>query len=488
MSRRHEGICRDPGDSWWGLGAPPEGAATWPRLMTAMHPKAVGSLGPEMLAWAEEQRLHVKKSVGHRWWQRLVAHRALEHDENGRLCWRLVIVSAPRQSGKSWTERTICAWRINQAERWGEEQSLLHVAHKLIAAQEVWRPAARWAIGQDGASVRWANGEQMIQLADGSRWMIQAATDGAGVAFSLSFALIDEAWRVPRRVFDEAIEPTLAESESPQAWLVSTAGTSESDLMLSNRAAAIDSLDDPGDVLLLEWSAPPDPELDIDDPAVWRACQPHWDDRRQERLAEARATVSERAFRQQFLNMWVPGISGPLLGENVWKRAAITARPSGPVAFGVAVAPDRMSAVIVAYGGQIGEMIEHREGAGWVAGRLAELAERHQPCGIGVPKTGPAASVADEAEDALGTLLVKLTAGQLSAASGQVHDRLIADPPGLRLRADVAMAEAVQAVERKPGTGGWSWSLDGAGMIMSALSAAVWAHEHSVAEAPMVVV
>ena len=212
----------------------------------------------------------------------------------------------------------MCDWRMHQAEWFGEEQAILHIAHKLVAAQEVWRPAARaWA---HEARVRWANGEQMIELTDGSRWMIQAANDGAGVSFTLSMALVDEAWRVNREVVDEAIMPTMAESASPQLWLVSTAGTSSSDLMLVNRAAALAELDEPrpGSTLLLEWSAPPDPDLDIDDPGVWRAFAPHWDGGGgEERMRTARAKVTERAFRQQWLNQWVPSAESPLLDEAV---------------------------------------------------------------------------------------------------------------------------------------------------------------------------
>lgn len=472
-------------DRLWGL--PPKPAtAAWPRLLTASHPKATGSYGPEMVAWAQDRRLHSKKSDETRWWQQLVAHRALEHDKDGRLVWPVVVVSAPRQSGKSWLERMVCAWRIHQAGRWAEEQNVLHVAHKLIAAMEVWRPAARWATGfpQD-MLVRRASGEERIELADGSRWMIQAATDGAGVAFSLQMALVDEGWRIPRRIFDEAIGPTMAEAESPQAWLVSTAGTSDSDLMISYRDAAMATLDEPRDVLIAEWSAPPDDDVDIDDPKTWRACQAHWDDKRADRLRLARQSGTERSFRQQWLNQWVPGVTGAPLGEPVWGKVA-TARGPVEVAFGAEVAGDRTAACIVACDGEVAELVEVREGAAWVAGRLAELAERHDASVVAVHGTGPAASVAADCEDALGSQLTALSSGQMGAASGKLYDLLTADPPRLLLRAHPALQNAVLAAERRPGTGGWSWSRDSSGMVLSAVSAALWAAEHAAADSPMV--
>ena len=429
--------------------------------MSKPHPHRAGTYGPELLEWVEGRHLHPKRSAGPRWWQELVVDRALEHDERGILCWPTVVLSGPRQIGKSWLERMVCAWRMSQAERWGEEQAILHTAHKLIAAQEVWRPAARWAV-REGHNVRWANGEQNIELPDGSRWMIQAANDGAGVAFSLSMALVDEAWRVPRRVFDEAIEPTMAEAMSPQSWLVSTAGTSESDLMMTNRAAALAELDEPrgGSVLLIEWSAPPDPDLDIDDPTVWRAASPHWDERREERMRAARTKAEERAFRQQWLNQWVPTITTPMMDERVYDLAVTNYGPTGAVAFAIEVLPDRSAAVIVAAGESIVEFIEERPGTGWVLGRIAELIITNETSCVALDGLGPAASLAENLRDLLGDKLRVLTGRETAAASGLMYDRLTSNPPTVGLVHNPAMRAAVAAARQRRYGQTWTFSRD----------------------------
>jgi hypothetical protein len=471
-------------DEWWGLEDPPPSAA-WPRLASGRHPRAVGTYGPEVLAWASERRLHPKRSSVRRWWQRAVAYRALEYDHAGDLCWGTVMVSGPRQTGKSWLERDVCAWRIHQAERWGEEQALLHVAHKLPAAQEVWRPAARWAAGVYGPrTVRWANGEQQIELPDGSRWMIQAANDGSGVAFSLSHVLVDEAWRVPRVVFDDAIVPTMAESASPQAWLVSTAGTSDSDLMLGNRVAAIAMLgaDDPGDLAILEWSAPPDLDVDIDDRRVWRAATPHWDDRRETRMASARSMTSERAFRQQWLNQWVPAEKPPLLGPDVWGRVVTLAAPSGRVSFGVDVEADRAAAVILAMGGGVLELVERLPVASAVA-RVADLAANHRASAVGVDASGPAASLVGPLANVLGVRLVAMSGADTAAASGDLFDRMTANPRGVAFRAHPLLQAAVVSARTRSYGQRWAWERSPApgvsGAPMVAASCAVWAFDHA---------
>jgi hypothetical protein len=438
--------------------------------------------------WAlDRPALHPRGLRALRWWQELALWRAFEHDDAGALLWDTVLISGPRQVGKSWLERVACSWRIHAGEWFGGPQDVLHVAHKLQAAQEVWRPAARWAIREYGKGVvRWANGEQQIELPeDGSRWLIQAATDGAGVAFTLSMALIDEAWRVPRQVVDAAIAPTMAEAEQPQLWLVSTAGTSASDLMLAYRALAL-GLEKPQDtdrLLLLEWSAPPDPDLDIDDPGVWRMASPHWSERRHAVVARERARVPEVDFRQQWLNQWVPTLSAPLIDAERWQAAEWGGvLPAGALTFGADVAADRSHAVIVSYAaGGVVEVVDNRPGAAWVAGRLQELAERWAPTAIGIDGSGPAATVADQlAGTEAAPLLVVLTARQMAAASGQVFDAIQGGT--LWAVANAELTAAVLGARRRAYGQAWTFARqvgDVSGVPLLAVTVAAWASEHA---------
>jgi hypothetical protein len=430
--------------------------------------------------------MHPRGLAAFRWWQEYALARAFEHDEAGALVWRTVIVSGPRQVGKSWLERVVCAWRIHAGGVFGGPQDVLHVAHKLIAAQEVWRPAARWAIGEYGrGAVRWANGEQQIELPDdGSRWLIQAATDGAGVAFTLAMALVDEAWRVSRHVVDAAIAPTMIEAENPQLWLVSTAGTSASDLMATYRAHAL-ALDPPADdtsLLLVEWSAPPDPDLDIDDPGVWRRASPVWSPRREAVIRDERGKIPERDFCQQWLNQWVPTESAPLFDPERWGAAEWHgALPTGPLVFGADVAADRSHACIVALASGVVEVIDHRVGASWVAPRLVELCERWNPRAVGIDGSGNAATVADQLHAADDRLpLVVLTARQLATACALSYDaitegRLLAIP-------NEHLTASVLTARRRASGQAWIFARqagDSSGVPLLAVTAALWAHDHA---------
>jgi phage terminase large subunit-like protein len=255
-----------------------------------------------------------------RGWQRYVLERSLEHDEAGDLLWPTVIVTVARQSGKSYLARGLCMWRMHEGrDLFGAEQTILHVANKRGTAMEVMRPAGHWATAKYGKrSVKWGNNEAGIETPDGDRWIVHAANDAAGVGFSIDMGFVDEAWKIQRSVVDDAISPTMSERPNPQLYLVSTAGDSTSDLLLSYRQRALDRLadDDPGSVLLLEWSSPPDADVDLVE--TWKWASPEWSERREKYLTEQHAKVDQESFQVQYLNQWIVK-AGHWLKQQVWE-------------------------------------------------------------------------------------------------------------------------------------------------------------------------
>ena len=282
-----------------------------PRLETRAPSGVTGTHGGEAAEW-----LHRVYGMTLRAWQRHALDRALEHDEDGRLVWQVVVLTVGRQSGKSWLSRGICMWRLHHAELFNEPQTILHMANKRDTAMEVLRPAGLWALEKYGkGSVRWGNMSTGITLPSGDRWLIHAANDSAGVGYSCSMVFADEAWAISRSVIDTAVMPTMSEREQPQLWLVSTAGDSSSDLMIQYRSAAIEQLDAPAGTLLLEWSAPAD--ADPDDPETWAWASPEWTPKRQAFVERQHATVEESSFRREWCNQWVVK-SGGWLKDSQW--------------------------------------------------------------------------------------------------------------------------------------------------------------------------
>lgn len=304
--------------------------ATWPRLMTVPHPNAAGSLGPEFVRWAD-------KRVGGklRWWQRLAAARLLEVDSDGHLVWDAALLSMARQLGKSWLLRELCLWRIEQAERWGEAQDVLHTGKDLAVCIEVQRSARIWARPQkDVYQVRETNGQEMIWYKPGlgGRWLLKAK--GAPYGFSISAAVVDEAWQVDAVHIEDGVAPTMVERVSPQLLLVSTAHRLASSLMLTRRKVALENLETGTGDLLVEWSAPRG--APVDDQAAWRLASPHWSPQRERILTrkleamyagetqdQTEADPAE-SFRAQWLNQWPRGLTvqqgEELLPPGLWRR------------------------------------------------------------------------------------------------------------------------------------------------------------------------
>ena len=320
----------------------PDGA-TWPRLMTVPHPAATGSIGDQLITFAEE-----RSGRALRWWQQLVCMRLLEVDADGRLCWEGCVLSTARQVGKSWLLRELCLWRIAQGDRFGEPQDVLHTGKDLAVCKEVQRPARIWAKARtDRFRVREVNGQEEIELlADGSRWMLRAKE--AVYGYSVSLGVVDEGWKVRASSVDEGLTPTMAEREQPQLLLVSTAHRKATALMLGRRQAALAALEDADGDLLIEWSAPDGAPLEDRD--AWRQASPHWGPRR-DRLITRRFDAMlagdvddpeepdpEQSFRAQWLNQWPRkpaepgGPSEPLLPDGVWAGLTVSAlQATGPI-------------------------------------------------------------------------------------------------------------------------------------------------------------
>ena len=205
-------------------GSGPEWA--WPRLMTAVHPRAVGSYGAEAVAAIEGW------SGRPLWpWQQLVLARVLEHDGAGRLVWRSVGLSVPRQQGKSTVVGELAAWRLQSGARFGGQQNVLLVARDVGASVTVQKPhRVRADADRNRFKPSSAGGRLSIEwLADGSEWLIRSSE---GVySYSAVMAIADEAWDLSPSVVDDGLHPVILQQSDAQLWVVSTANPKATGLM-----------------------------------------------------------------------------------------------------------------------------------------------------------------------------------------------------------------------------------------------------------------
>jgi hypothetical protein len=328
----------------YGLPDPDPDTDTWPRITTAAHPRAVGSYGRSLVECS------LARGVSLRWWQRFVAYRALEHDDDGRLVWESVLLTTTRQVGKSWLLRELALWRLQVAPDLFDNPTelVMYVSDRIDGGREVWLPAAAWAEGR-GWPVRRANGEQELTTPGGARWLVRSARSG-GYGYTIPNPIVDEAWNVQPATIDDALAPTMIECDSPQMIVTSTAHPRATSTVPTMRRAALEQQHDPVRSLLLEWSA--DPARSSDDESGWREASPSWSSRRREFVAERWAkTRSEDSFRAQWLNIWPSLSRAQLVDDEAWlalTTVGLRPPPSMPLVVGVETSRDGRSYSAVA--------------------------------------------------------------------------------------------------------------------------------------------
>jgi len=318
--------------------------ASPPLAVTQVHPKAVGTYGPEACEWIERE-LKRELPRGLRWWQRYAIYRQLEHDQEGLLVWKTVLESTPRRCGKSVRLRAMALFRISHPEMFGNEpQIVLHTGRDVAVVREIHRKAWRWATerGPDGWKVSKGVGQEEVINDEVHRWLVRST--GSVYGYDICMGMVDEAWDVDPEVFTDGLEPSTLERISPQSILTSTSHRRATSLMRTKISGALAA--DDGKTLLLLWGAPGG--SDESDLQVWRSASPHWSSDREEMLQDkwAAAVRGEvdlefddqdpmASFRSQYLNVWLlrdierPPPGTPVVTEDDWELIELPAVPPG---------------------------------------------------------------------------------------------------------------------------------------------------------------
>ena len=230
-------------------------------------------------------------------WQRDCFDTALELDDQGRLVYRQVVITLPRQSGKSIALLTAIVHRLTfMAERlYPVLQEMRRpdlVQHAYYSAQtgsaartklkEEWHPMIqRSPLHRLVTQFLRGMGSELVRFGrvDGvcGTLALLSMSESSGHGNVTDMGLIDEAWIDTDDRREQALLPGMNTRPSPQLWLVSTAGTEASIYLRrkvdQGRLQVERGIDE--SVAYFEWSAPDD--VDPDDEDVWRACMPALD-------------------------------------------------------------------------------------------------------------------------------------------------------------------------------------------------------------------
>lgn len=398
-------------------------------------------------------------------WQRMVADVALEVDPaTGRLAYREVGLTVPRQSGKT---TLLLAMMVHRALGFGQRQRIVYTAQTRNDARQKWEDGHVATLDASPFKgmyvVRRSNGSEAIKWRNGSLHGITATTEKSGHGETLDLGVIDEAFAQVDNRLEQAMKPAMITRPQPQLWVVSTAGTPDSSSYLwskveaGRRRAGVAG----SSVAYFEWSA--DEDADPADPATWWSCMPALGHTIGEDAVRADfESMLLPEFRRAYLNQWVAGKAEAPIPLALWEACAdASSAPEDPVTFAFDVTPDRAKAAIAVAGrrgdGRLHlEVVEHRPGTGWVVARLVELRERWGPKAVVADFTGPAGSLRADAERA-GLAVRAVTAGEHAQACGRLYDAVTAGH--VRHRGQPELVDALDgATQRALGDGGWAWS------------------------------
>jgi hypothetical protein len=420
-------------------------------------------------------------------WQALVADVALEVDpESGLLAYREVILTVPRQSGKT---TLLLAVMVHRALGFGSRQRVLYTAQTRNDARKKWEDEHVAVLQQSPLRgmfrVRRSNGAEAIRWRNGSMHGVTSSTEKAGHGETLDLGVMDEAFGHEDDRLEQALKPTMVTRPQPQLWIVSTAGTIKSTYLRekveSGRLAATAGIT--SGVAYFEWSAQPD--ADPADPATWWDCMPALGRTvRPDAIAADFQTMKLDEFRRAYLNVWASEAPDEwqVISQAAWQAIADPAAPPAreQVAFCADVNYERTHAAIgVAARRPDGltqvEVAEHRPGTAWVVPRLVELAERYRPCAVVMAPSAPGGSLIPEAE-AAGLDLVKPGVPEIAGACGAFYDAaganpLVTDPPSIRHLNQPELNVALAGALRRDVGDRWLWARKGVQVDISPLVA-----------------
>lgn len=338
-------------------------------------------------------------------WQRLVADVATEQTPEGRYRYPIVVVTVPRQSGKTTLMRAVGVERAIAYP----DAPVFYTAQTGKDARERWRDLVkqlRASAFRSQIDVRQAAGSERVIFPNASEFRCFAPV-GAGLhGYTPPTVMLDEVWAHDDAKGEElmgAIVPAQITIPHRQLWLVSTAGTSASGFLRKWVEAGRAGADG---VALFEWAAPD--TADPYDPDTWRTYHPALDYRRPDGsvqltvddLANAAEQNSRAEFERAYLNRWTVTES-VLIPAEVWRDLGdeLDTPDASDVVLTYDVAHDRRSASIVATwrtGTQVATRVVMREeGVAWLVPAIEDLVSRRAPLALAADDGGPTRQATD---------------------------------------------------------------------------------------------
>ena len=330
-------------------------------------------------------------------WARDALEMATELYDDGRPAHRRVLLTVPRQSGKSILVGCVVLERLLREKVYG-----IYIAQSRVAATSRLRSlgSALLESGLDReARLTLGTGNERLRFSNGSVLEVMSPTSSSVHGESIDVAVIDEAFAVPEFVM-AAVSPAMAARPNAQMWIVSTAGT-VADSHLLNALREEGRRDPDGGLAFVEYSkpdeiAPADLERFAEfHPGIAAGVI------QLEHLRDEALHLPASDFLRAYGNITTATSSEWITAERWAESAALPGELPESIVLGVDAGKSG-AAISAAYPTEDGyhvDLIEYREGssADWITERLEGL-RAHSPAALAWDRGGPITAIESELE------------------------------------------------------------------------------------------
>lgn len=392
-------------------------------------------------------------------WQQQVADVGLEYDpETGLPAYPKVVVTVPRQSGKTVLCLSWMVWRAMQDKsliaytaQTGQDakQKLVNDFIRLLAdsplrilVSRTWKSPAYTA----------------IEFKNGSKIEALTTSEEAGHGKTIHMTVMDEAFAHEDNRLEQALIPAMLTIPDSQQLIISTAGTEKSVYLKrqveSGRAAVAEGQTE--GVAYTEFSA--DRDSDYTDPEVWKSCMPGIGyvttvSKIRDALVSFQSSADENGFRRAYLNEWTAS-DDRIIPAQVWAQVVNPKTvPTGNLVFGVDVNPERTAASVGVCDTAGNVELASYERVSGLVDRVTNLSRKHG-APVAIDNGGPAASIIPELKSN-GVLVLEYNGRDLANACGRFFD-LVADQE-ISVRPRDVLEEAVAGATRRALGDAWAW-------------------------------
>lgn len=366
-------------------------------------------------------------------WQRQINRQALAVGDDGFYIARNVVMSIPRQTGKTYDVEWVALHRAAQTPGirivWTAQHfSVLHDTFEDMCSR-VLRPEMAYLVDHEhGISL--AAGKEEIRFRNGSRIFFRARERGALRGFKkVGLLVIDEA-QILSDSAKASMLPTQNRAYNPQTIYMGTppgprdmgeAFTRQRTKALTGRAHS---------TLYVEYAA--DRDADPLDRRQWAKANPSYPAHTSEdAVLELLDGLTPDDFRREALGIWDEHTTSSAIDQNQWDEATIAKRREGGVkSFGIDMPPDRSRLTIGAcmrYDDDTChiELAEYRDtrkdGTMWAVNQLAKVWE--QTASVVIDAQSPATVLLPELQEA-GVQVTVTNSTDMGRACGRLQDML----------------------------------------------------------------